>query len=162
MNQKTIWALKRALKWVLSVALAVFIVLQFFNPPRTNPPVKSDFIAHMNPPAAVAAGIRAACYDCHSNETTWPLYSRVAPVSWLIASDVNEGRKHLNLSAWPAEPARAAKQLDRINEVVDYREMPLTKYTLLHPAARLSESQRRQILDWTDSTADKLRGATNN
>jgi hypothetical protein len=110
----------------------------------------------------VAASIRAACYDCHSDETQWPLYSRIAPVSWLIASDVNEGRKHLNLSDWPADSAKEAKQLDRMNEVIDYREMPLKKYTLMHPDARLSDSQRKEVLDWTEATADKLRGSTNN
>src|SRR5580692_3187133 len=153
---------KRVLKWVLPGAMVIFIVLQFFNPSRINPPVKSDFIAAARPPASVAAEIRAACYDCHSDETTWPLYSRIAPASWLIASDVNEGRKHLNLSDWPAEPTRAAKQLDRINEVVDYREMPLKKYTVLHPDANLSDAQRKEVLDWTSATADKLRGSTNN
>ena len=152
----------RILKWALAGAIGIFIVLQFFNPPHINPPVKSDFIAATSPPASVATEIRAACYDCHSDETRWPLYSRIAPVSWLIASDVNEGRKHLNLSEWPAEPARAAKQLDRINEVIDYREMPLKKYTVLHPDANLSDAQRKEVLDWTGATADKLRGSTNN
>jgi hypothetical protein len=152
----------RILKWALAGALVVFIVLQFFNPSHINPPVKSDFITATSPPASVVTEIRAACYDCHSDETRWPLYSRIAPVSWLIASDVNEGRKHLDLSDWPAEPTRAAKQLDRINEVVDYREMPLKKYTLLHPDARLSDAQCKEITDWTAAMADKLRAATNN
>jgi hypothetical protein len=152
----------KRLKWVLVGVIVVFAALQLFNPSRTNPPVKTDFIAATSPPASVAADIRAACYDCHSHETTWPLYSRIAPVSWLIASDVNEGRKHLNLSDWPSESSRAAKQLDRMNEVVDYREMPPKKYTLLHPDARLSEAQRKEVMDWTEAAADKIRGATNN
>ena len=154
--------MKNKLKWVLAGGLVIFGVLQLFNPSTANPPGKADFIAAARPPAAVAAAIRAACYDCHSYETVWPLYARIAPVSWLIASDVNEGRTHLNFSDWPAEPNRVAKQLDRINEVVDYREMPLKKYTLLHPAARLTETQRKAILDWTGTTADQLRAATNN
>jgi hypothetical protein len=154
--------MKKILKWVLAGAVFIFVALQFFNPPHTNPAVKTDFLTATGPPPSVAASFRAACYDCHSYETTWPLYARIAPVSWLIASDVNEGRKHLNLSDWPAEPAAAAKQLDRINEAVDYREMPLKKYTLLHPDARLSDAQRKEILDWTDAAAGKLRAATNN
>ena len=154
--------MKKRLKWVLAGAIVVFAGLQLFNPSRANPPVKTDFIAAASPPAAVAASIRAACYDCHSCETTWPLYSRIAPVSWLIASDVNEGRNHLNLSDWPSEPSRQARQLDRMNEVVDYREMPPKKYTLLHPDARLSDAQRKDVLDWTSAAADKLRNATNN
>jgi hypothetical protein len=151
-------------KWklFLAAALGVFALLQLANPDRTNPPVKSDFIAAAKPPATVAADIRAACYDCHSHETTWPWFARIAPVSWLIASDVTEGREHLNLSEWPADAAGAAKKLDRMNEVLDYREMPPKKYTLLHADARLSETQRKEIMDWTAAAADQLRAATNN
>lgn len=154
--------MKKKLTWILAGAIAIFAALQLFNPPRDNPPVKTDFIAAASPPSDVAAAIRAACYDCHSHETVWPLYSHIAPVSWLVASDVNEGRKHLNLSEWPADPDRAAKQLDRMNEMVDYREMPPKKYTLMHAAARLTEAQRKAILDWTEAAAGKLRGSTNN
>ena len=75
---------------------------------------------------------------------------------------MNEGRKNFNLSEWPEEPARAAKKLDRINEVVDSREMPPKKYTALHPEARLTEEQRKAVMDWTDAAAEKLRSATNN
>ena len=153
--------MKRKWQWILLAALAVFAALQFFNPARTNPPVKSDFLIAAVPPASVAAALRAACYDCHSHETTWPLYARIAPVSWLIASDVNEGREHLDFSDWPTEAAGAAKKLDRINEVLDYREMPPKKYTLIHAAARLTEMQRKEIMDWTEAAAGKLRAATN-
>lgn len=147
---------------ILPVAIGIFAALQLTNPSRTNPPVKADFIRTADPPVMVAAALRAACYDCHSHETRWPLYSRIAPVSWLIASDVNEGRKHLDFSDWPAEADRAAKKLDRINEVLDYREMPPKKYTLIHSDARLTETQRKEILDWTDAAANKLRAANNN
>jgi hypothetical protein len=149
--------MKQKLICVLAGGLALFAALQLFNPPRSNPPVQTDFLAAVSPPAAVAASLRAACYDCHSHETAWPLYARLAPVSWLIASDVNEGRQHLNFSEWPADAARAAKNLDRMNEVVDYREMPPKKYTLLHADARLTEAQRKELLDWTAAAADKLR-----
>jgi len=132
------------------------------NPARTNPPVISDFITAARPPASVAVAIRAACYDCHSHETIWPWYSRIAPVSWLVVSDTDEGRDHLDFSDWPDEAARAAKKMDRINEVLGYREMPPKKYTLIHAAARLTETQRKEIMDWTDATAAKLRAATNN
>ena len=151
-------------KWklLLPAALGIFAVLQFFNPARTNPPVKNDFIAAATPPAGIAASLRAACYDCHSHETVWPWYSHVAPVSWLVVSDTMEGREHLNFSDWPAEPDRAAKKMDRINEVLDYREMPPKKYTLIHAAARLTESQRKAMMDWTETAAEKMRAAPHN
>ena len=154
--------MKKKLKVVVFVLIVIFLLLQFTNPARTNPPVKRDCIASLNPPTAVATSLRAACYDCHSHETKWPLYSRIAPSSWLVVADVNEGRKNFNLSEWPEEPARAAKKLDRINEVVDSREMPPKKYTALHSEARLTEEQRKAVMDWTDAAAEKLRSATNN
>ncbi len=151
-------------KWklIFPAALGLFAALQLTNPARTNPPVITDFITAARPPEPVAASIRAACYDCHSHETKWPWYSRIAPVSWLVVSDTDEGRDHLDFSDWPDEAARAAKKLDRVNEVLDYGEMPPKKYTLIHAAARLTEPQRKEIMDWTETAAEKLRAATNN
>jgi hypothetical protein len=148
----------KKLKIVLLVAAIIFIGLQFTNPARTNPPVILDLAATQAPPAAVLASLHAACYDCHSYETKWPLYARIAPSSWLVVGDVNEGREHLNFSDWPTDADGVAKKLDRINEVLEYKEMPPTKYTLLHPEARLTEAQRQAILDWTDA-ADKKTAA---
>ena len=149
-------------KWplILLGALGIFAGLQLTNPARTNPPVITDFITAVRPPASVAAAIRAACYDCHSHETIWPWYSRIAPVSWLVVSDTDEGRDHLDFSDWPDEAARAAKKMDRINEVLGYREMPPKKYTLIHADARLTEAQRKEIMDWMDAAAQKLRAAS--
>jgi hypothetical protein len=153
---------KKTLKRIALALPVLFLLLQLTNPARTNPPVKNDFIAAANPPAEVAATIRAACYDCHSHETKWPLYSRIAPSSWLVVADVNDGREHFNFSDWPDDSTRAAKKLDRVNEVLDYKEMPPKKYTALHPEARLTDTQRKAVIDWTAAAADKLRNSTNN
>jgi hypothetical protein len=154
--------MKTKLKWAAVTLAVLFVLLQLTSPQRTNPPVTRDLIATLHPPAAVSAGLRAACYDCHSHETKWPLYARIAPSSWLVVSDVNEGRRHLDLSEWPDDPARAAKKLDSMNEEIDYREMPPKKYTLLHPEARLTEVQRKQMMDWTDAAASQLRAGSTN
>ena len=157
--------MKKKLKWILAGLAVVFILLQLANPARTNPPVVTDFMAVSKPPPQVAAMLRAACYDCHSRETTWPWYSRIAPVSWLVASDVKDGRERLNFSDWPqALPERAAKRLERISEEVDDRDMPPAKYTLLHPEARLTAGQREQLMHWADQEAARLKangGASN-
>ena len=142
----------KKLKVVLLLLPVIFVGLQFTNPARTNPPVVNDLAATNPPPAEITALLRAACYDCQSHETKWPLYSRIAPSSWLVVGDVNEGREHLNFSDWPTDPDRAAKKLDRINEVLGYKEMPPTKYTLLHPEARLTEAQFKKLVDWSDTT----------
>jgi len=151
--------MKKKLKWVLVLIAAVFLLLQLTNPARTNPPVVNDLTATNPPPQEITALLRVACYDCHSYETKWPLYSRIAPSSWLVVSDVNEGRKHLNFSDWPANPAAIAKKLDRINEVLDYHEMPPKNYTLMHPEARLTDAQRKQLMDWSDAEGKKLQPA---
>ena len=148
--------MKKKLKWIFGVLVAGFGLLQFTNPARTNPPVVND-LPVTNAPPRVAVLLRAACYDCHSYESKWPWYSHIAPVSWLIAQDVNEGREHLNFSDWPQDNARAAKKFDRINEVLDYREMPPKKYTALHPDARLTEAQHQELLDWSATEAERWR-----
>jgi hypothetical protein len=154
--------MKKKLKVIAIALTAIFLLLQLTNPARTNPPVKRDFVASMNPPAAIAEQLRAACYDCHSHETKWPIYARLAPSSWLVVADVNEGREHFNFSDWPEDSTRAAKKLDRIGEVLEYHEMPPKKYTALHPEARLTEEQKKAIMAWTEAAAEKLRNATNN
>jgi hypothetical protein len=139
---------KRVL-WIAVAVLAVFGGIQFVPTTRTNPPVQSDVTA----PAAVKAILRDACYDCHSNETRWPWYSRVAPVSWLVTDHVNEGREDLNFSEWPVfdfeEQALAFKD---IREQVSGKKMPLRSYRILHSEARLSDAQRDTILQWAGVT----------
>ena len=145
-------------KWILGGCAAAFVVAQLFNPSRTNPPVVQDFMAANPPPPEIAALLHAACYDCHSYATRWPWYGRVAPVSWLVASDVNEGRKHLNLSDWPAGQTNwLVRRLDRMSEEIDYREMPPKKYTLIHVDARLTDAQRSQLTNWLETTASGFR-----
>jgi hypothetical protein len=81
-------------------------------------------------------------------------------VSWLVVGDVNDGRERLNLSDWPhALPERAAKRLERISEELDYKEMPPKKYTLIHASARLTDSQRQELIHWADQEAEKLKAA---
>jgi hypothetical protein len=157
--------MKKKMKWIFAGLAAVFALLQLANPPRTNPLVAPghDLMATNAPPPPVAAMLRAACYDCHSDETKWPWYSRVAPVSWLVAGDVKDGRERMNFSDWPHDrPERAAKRLERISEEVGYRDMPPGKYTLLHPEARLTPAQREQLIHWADQEAARLKPAETN
>jgi hypothetical protein len=149
--------MKRYFKWIVLGGIAVFALLQLTNPARTNPPVVQDFVAADSPPPEVAALLHAACYDCHSHATRWPWYSKVAPMSWLIASDVTGGRKHINLSNWPtSEPERAVRWLDNMSEEIGNKEMPPKKYTTIHADARLSDGQRKQLSDWLDAESARL------
>jgi len=152
--------MKTKIKWVLGGLVVIFALLQFANPARTNPPVVHDFLAAEAPPPPIAALFRGACYDCHSYETQWPWYSHIAPVSWLIASDVQGGRRHLNFSDWPVDdPERAAKRLENASEELGYKEMPPGQYKIMHPVARLTDAQRQQLTQWLDQEAKRLKAA---
>jgi hypothetical protein len=149
--------MKTKLKYTFIALLAGFGLLQLTNPDRTNPPVTPghDLFALNPPPPQVAALMHAACFDCHSQETRWPWYSRIAPVSWLVASDVKHGRAKLNFSDWPVtDPARAARKFGSISDVVDAAEMPPKKYTLIHADADLSADQRKAIVAWAEAQVE--------
>jgi hypothetical protein len=137
-------------KWLkrIAIALAVLLVLaQFVRPARTNSPV--DPTKELRAPQPVMSILERSCNDCHSNRTVWPWYAQVAPVSWLLADDVKDGRKELNVSEWATfTPRRAARKLKEICEQVEKGEMPLKIYVPLHPDAKLSDADRRTLCDW--------------
>lgn len=136
------------LKKVVIVIVAILIVIQFIPVERSNPPVTQD----INSPENISSILRTSCYDCHSNETNWRWYSYVAPVSFLIASDVQKGRKRINFSEWDKyDEKKKLKKLDGIREMVEEGEMPLPMYTFIHTDAKLSTEKIRLIKDWVKS-----------
>jgi hypothetical protein len=143
MAEKARW--RRIVARLLAALALVFVVLQFFPAERTNPPVISEVEA----PAAVQAILERSCYDCHSNETRWPWYSRVAPFSWWLADHVEHARRDLNFSVWPVYDFDAQEiEFVDIREEVESGGMPLRSYLLAHPSARLSEADRRVLVEW--------------
>jgi hypothetical protein len=122
--------------WTLA---GLAILIQFVRPVRSHPPVTQEIRWNSDATRTLA---QATCYDCHSNETVWPWYSSVAPVSWLIARDVTEGREHLNFSTWD-QPNHDSEE---IIEMVEGGEMPPRSYALMHPEARLGEGSRAALL----------------
>ncbi len=135
-------------------SLVALSAIQLVTCERTNPPVTADIRAT----ADVKAVLARACYDCHSNETTWPWYSRVAPVSWLVHRDVSEGRAALNFSDWEALPPERRSKLQRESgEEVAEGEMPPRLYTPLHPHAVLSSAGKQVIQAWARGGAEAPR-----
>ena len=128
----------RVLKWVLLVA--VLIQLIPFGRDHANPPKVGE-------PAWNSASTRElfgrACFDCHSNETKWPWYSNIAPVSWLVQRDVNGGRRHLNFTEWNIPQQHAEDVAARVGK----GDMPPWFYLPLHPAARLTELEKQALID---------------
>jgi hypothetical protein len=142
--------MKKRTKGLMGLIVCLIIAIQFWPIGRTNPPVISDIQA----PTEVKKVLRLACYNCHSNETQWPWYSRVAPVSWLLIHDVSEARAKLNFSDWEAVPIGDRSTLVRhIWREVENGEMPLPMYRILHPEAHLSEIQKSAIRDWAISNS---------
>jgi len=140
-----VWKIVRGAGFAVAIVLAL---IQLIPADRTNPPVRIDVDA----PDEVKEILRRACYDCHSHETRWPWYSRVAPVSWWIADHVEHGRGDLNFSEWPALDFYAQELAFKdIEEQITKGEMPLRNYTILHPEARLTDDERETILRWARS-----------
>jgi len=122
-----------------------FLALQLVPGHRTNPPVGEWIQA----PEPVEAILRRSCFDCHSNQTRWPWYAYVAPTSWLVSSDVDEGRDHLNFSTWEIyDEDERIENLEEIMEVIEDGEMPPWFYLPLHPEAELDDRDREILNRW--------------
>ncbi|MEO8503909.1 MAG: heme-binding domain-containing protein [Acidobacteriota bacterium] len=140
--------LGRVAKRSIAPLIGVLAAIQFVPVDRSNPTVETVVPATPE----VRAVLRRACYDCHSNESVWPAYSRIAPISWLVAHDVHEGRDKLNFSTWNRLDATAqAKALRESWSEVDEGEMPPKLYLPLHKEARLSAADRALLREWTAS-----------
>jgi len=145
------------LKKILIVVGVIVVGIQFISVERSNPPVTQE----INAPPKVISILNTSCYDCHSNKTNWPWYSYVAPVSFFVAGDVNEGRKHLNFTEWDKyDEKRKSKKLDGVVELTEKGVMPLSSYTFIHADAKLDPAKIKVIKDWvagSDNSESKLR-----
>ena len=130
------WGLRGGLA---AVALLVAIQLVPYGRTHTNPPVTDEAPWPSDQARDLAV---AACYDCHSNETEWPLYASVAPMSWLVQRDVDDGREALNFSRWDDSESAADDAADALEE----GSMPPAQYLPLHPDARLSGEEKAALL----------------
>ena len=107
---------------------------------------------------AVMQIIERSCQNCHSEKTDWPWYSYIAPMSWLIEKDVNQGRSHMNLSHWDEYNSESQQQiLAELSSVVRNRQMPLPRYLKLHPEAALSDSEIDQLYRWARAERARLK-----
>jgi len=143
MNSKII----KRVALILGGVLALFLILQIIPvwALKTNPPVQRE--PQWDSPQTRALAQRA-CFDCHSNETQWPWYTNVAPVSWLIIMDTIQGRQHLNFSEWGLQRA----EVDEVDREISRGDMPPANYILLHPGAALSAAEKQQLIDGLQKT----------
>lgn len=133
--------MKKWLGRLIVIALVLFILIQLlpFGRNHTNPPVVQETAWDSAQTRDLAM---RACGDCHSNQSTWPWYSNIAPMSWLVANHVEEGRSKLNFS----EANRPQEDADKAASIVNQGEMPPAYYTLMHKSARLTAEEKDALV----------------
>ena len=147
----------------LKQSIVVFVVIvaaaQLVRPGRANPPIEVSrtIQAHVSTSSGLAAILDRSCRDCHSNDTRWPWYSRVAPISWFLLNHVNGGRDRLNYSRWTSyESDDQDKFLNGICSMTKKGRMPLPSYLWVHSDARLSDADVKTLCAWSDKMRDTL------
>ncbi|MFN2149626.1 MAG: heme-binding domain-containing protein [Anaerolineales bacterium] len=132
--------MRRILVLIIAAIILLFAGIQLipYGHDHNNPDVVAE--PQWNDQSTRDLAVRA-CYDCHSNETTWPWYADLAPVSWLVQRDVQEGRRALNFSDWGTSGRRAFEAA----EVVLEGEMPPVYYTWMHSSAKLTDAERQSL-----------------
>jgi hypothetical protein len=150
-------AVVRALRRLTLVLVVLFVVAQVIRPAKTNPPSNPSANLMTKAPHDVAQIFDRSCRDCHSHETRWPLYSQVAPMSWLVAYDVREGRDHFNYSEWTSiDPDDQDKLLGGVCSLTRRGRMPQWQYVLLHRNAKLSPADVTTLCTWSEKMRDTI------
>lgn len=139
--------------------LVAFVVIQFFRPARniSGQVLPTDITHVVAMTDEVKTILKRACYDCHSNNTTYPWYMNVQPAAWLMANHVEDGKRELNFSEFGSYTKRKQEgKLKAIAGQVKDGAMPISSYTMMHASARLSEQQKQVMIVWAKQSADSL------
>ena len=151
------------LELILGCLFGVSIALSTIHPlgnPRTDAQPGAPVFEGTEVPERVRTALEAKCGDCHSQNTRYPLYSHLAPLTWMIDRDVREGRTSLDMSQWQFYNIEdRINALTRVASEVHAGQMPPQTYVLLHPHARLSPEEQKLIYDWAKSERKHLRWA---
>lgn len=136
------------MKKIIFWSVVVFLGIQLIPVDRENKAVnkKDNFVDIYKTPDNIKTILRSACYDCHSNETEYPTYSYIAPISWTIKDHINQGREHLNFSEWSSYNKDLKQNaIDKTITTVRDLQMPLPSYIGYHPKANLTTKQRETL-----------------
>lgn len=151
--------MKKALKIAAIFLITGFIVIQFFRPDFTNPPVNQaeTLAATVEVPENVQAILARSCNDCHSHETKYPWYSHVQPSAWFLEDHIDQGRRELNFSVFKTyEPRRQRRKLSEICEETKAKQMPLPSYLWIHWDATMTDADIKTLCDWTETESAKI------
>lgn len=152
--------LKKICKRVFQILLLAFIIIQFIRPAKNKSDgISSNDISKIYPaPENVLAILKTSCYDCHSNNTVYPWYASIQPVTWWLNNHIQDGKKDLNFSEFKTYSIRRQyKKLEEINALVKKDEMPLDTYLWIHKNAKLDKQQKLTLANWVTSVRDTIK-----
>lgn len=146
-------------RYLFGTLIVLFVVAQFIpvHKPKVIQDNPNDFLLNTKMPGHLASMFQESCYDCHSNQTKYPWYAHIAPTSWLLARDVTHGRRHLNFSNW--NQMSKADKISALNDIVTEvkdGDMPFFAYPIMHPKARMSKADRKEMVDWAKNYQNEI------
>lgn len=153
--------MKKIFKSFTVILLAIFILIQFFRPEKnlahSSILSSNDINVKYHLPDSVEKILASSCYDCHSNNTQYPWYSKIQPIAWWLNDHIKDGKKELNFSDFASYSIR--RQYKKMEETIDQvkeDEMPLSSYTFIHRYAILSKAQKLNLIDWANAVRDTI------
>jgi hypothetical protein len=149
---------------ILFAAIAIIVLIQFIQPQKNNAvgPQPNAIATKYAVPTEVSKILTVACNDCHSNKTVYPWYSNIQPLGWWLTYHVNDGKKHFNLDEFTTYTLkRQEHKLEELVESQDDHWMPLDSYTWIHKEARLTDAQRKVLVDWANQTRKQIQADPN-
>ena len=152
--------MKKFFKSFFLLLLLVFIVIQFFRPAKNIAEGISanDITTKYAIPQDVQTILKTSCYDCHSNNTSYPWYNNIQPVAWWLADHIKDAKAELNFSEFASyRIGRQYRKLEEINKEVEEGEMPLESYTYLHGNAKLNQQQKLSLTNWATALRDSIK-----
>ncbi len=154
--------MKKVLKSVLLMLLVTLVIIQFIHPKKNisapSTLLVSDISNQYPVPDKVHQILQTSCYDCHSNNTSYPWYSKIQPVAWWLNNHIVEGKREINFSEFTNY--RIGRQYNKLEEIIKQvkeDEMPLTSYTLIHKNAILTTDQKLLITSWASAIRDSIK-----
>ena len=150
--------MKNYLKYGGYFSVAALVIMQFVPSAKNNSnDATKDITTAFPVPAEVQTILKTSCYDCHSNNTVYPWYSKIQPVAWWLADHIKEGKSEVNFNVFADyKPRRQYKKFNEIIEQIETDEMPLSSYTIIHRETILSPAQKTLMIDWAKSMKDTL------
>ncbi len=149
----------KIIKIILLILLIVFVGIQFIPTKRNQSDTvpKTDFILVNKMPEDLKNKLQVSCYDCHSNNTAYPWYNKVQPITWFLKDHIEKGKKELNFSEWDSYSNRRKKsKLKSISSQIKDDKMPLSSYTLIHRNALFSEAEKQRMIEYLTELKNNL------